>query len=105
MKKPGFGKTLKEVLISEGLATLYESNYNNNLPEYAKVKYSKKCAELAKSNYDKNINYVEWFTGGSKQKGIPQWFGYTYAYDLMKDYCKKSGKTPAQLVNEKVKIT
>ncbi|MCK9641567.1 MAG: DUF2268 domain-containing protein [Prolixibacteraceae bacterium] len=103
MRNNVFGKTLKEILISEGLATLFETQRAGDLPDYAKVKYSKKCAELARAEFDNpEFSYADWFTGGNKQKGIPRWFGYTYAYDLMKNYCKKSGMTPAQLVDKRL---
>jgi len=84
-RKPGFGKTLKEVLITEGLATLFEEEITGKTPIYAKVKYDEKCVELANKEFDNSkFNYYDWFVGGDKEKGISRWFGYSYGYQLAK---------------------
>ena len=97
-RKPGFGNTLAEVLITEGLATLFEEETTGKTPIYAKVKYNKKCEELAKKemNNDK-FNYDDWFVSGNKD--IPKWFGYTYGYLCTKELSKNINKTSSQLVN------
>jgi len=102
-RKPGFGKTLAEVMITEGLATLFEEESTNRTPIYAKVKYSSKSLELFKKemNNDK-YSYFDWFIGGHKD--VPKWFGYTYGYLLAKNLSKKSGKKSSELVDQTIVV-
>lgn len=85
MRKEGFGNNLGEVLITEGLATLFEEKITGITPIYAKVKYSRKVEELAVKEFkNPNFSYNDWFISGNKDRGIPKWFGYSYGYKLVK---------------------
>lgn len=76
--KPGYGNTLLDAIISEGLAIVFaEENWNSFEAPWGKYKQEeiKKYLEfLNKRNkdQDKNYNHTEWFFG----KGKPKWLGY-----------------------------
>ena len=101
-RKPGYGKTLGEAMVSEGLAALFEAEINGKPPIYATVKIKAKEIENAKNilNSEK-YSQGEWFFG---DKNIQRWFGYTYGYRLCKSYSKKTGRTAAELVSVKAKL-
>jgi uncharacterized protein YjaZ len=101
-RKPGYGKTLGEAMISEGLASLYEEEYSGETPMYAKVQLSED--QIAKANkiiHSKNYDHTRWFFGN---KDIDRWFGYTYGYNLAKTYSDKTGKKAFELVHTNSKL-
>jgi uncharacterized protein YjaZ len=96
-RNPGYGETLGEAMISEGLACLYEEEHGGLAPIYAKVDISQKEIESA----DKELNstkysHAEWFFGTGK---IKRWFGYTYGYELCKRYSLNTGLSSADLLH------
>lgn len=101
-RRPGYGKTLGEVMISEGLAALYEEEMTGVKPIYVSVKYDKKCIQLALKELDNVFNYYGWFTVGNND--VPRWFGYSFGYKKVKQLSEKMHKTPSQLVNMAFKI-
>ena len=95
-RDPGYGKTLGEAMISEGLASLFEEEYSGEAPIYTRIKIKPseiKAADMLLST--KAYDHAEWFFGS---KDIQRWFGYTYGYQLCKAYSKKVGKNAAELV-------
>ncbi len=101
-RDPGYGETLGEAMISEGLATLFEEEYSGKAPLYGQVKIKPSEIALAeKSLADKNYTHSDWFFGAGK---IQRWFAYTYGYRLAKAYSEKSGKSAAGLVNTPAKL-
>ncbi len=101
-RKPGYGQTLGEAMISEGLATLFEEEYSGEPPIYAQVKIKDDEIEEARKNLDnKQYNHSEWFFGA---KGIQRWFAYTYGYQLSKAYSERTGKSAAELVHTSAKL-
>ena len=95
-RRPGYGTTLGQALVSEGLACLYEEEYSGKVPIYAEVNLSPEQITRAQTLFDsKAYSHAEWFFGA---EGIERWFGYTYGYQLAKNYSKKVGKTAAELV-------
>lgn len=101
-RDPGYGKTLGEAIISEGLATLFEEEYSGKIPLYGQVKIKPNEIALAeKSLADKNYAHSDWFFGAGK---VQRWFAYTYGYRLAKAYSEKSGKSAAELVNVTAKL-
>ena len=76
--KPGYGSSLLDAIISEGLAIVFaEENWDLFKAPWAKYEQGeiKKYFEfLNKRNkdQDKNYNHAEWFFG----KGKPNWLGY-----------------------------
>ncbi len=96
-RDPGYGETLGEAMISEGLACLYEEEHSGKPPIYATVQLSNEEVEEAMKKLDsKDYDHSKWFFGSSD---IARWFGYTYGYNICKDYAAKIGKSAAQLVN------
>ncbi|MEK7602964.1 MAG: DUF2268 domain-containing putative Zn-dependent protease [Patescibacteria group bacterium] len=98
----GFGSTLGEAIVSEGLACLLEEEICGETPIYSKVKISKKNvtqvqAEMNKEQYDRS----KWFFGS--QKDIPRWFGYTYGYEICKKYANLNNTSASKMVSLKAR--
>lgn len=100
---PGYGETLLEALITEGLADHFDMEINNiSNPEPWDVALNdQQIAEVEvkawKEFGSKNYNHNEWFFG-SKERDIPRWTGYTLGFKLVEDYLKKNpDKKPSQL--------
>jgi len=96
-RNPGYGETLGEAMISEGIACLYEEQHSGKTPLYAKVRLKgSQIAEAKKIINSKNYNHSDWFFGS---KDIVRWFGYSYGYKLCKDYSAKTNKKASELVD------
>ena len=105
-KGPGYGGTLLEALISEGLARDFERRLRGGkLPPYHLTLTEKEserlfdlvAQELSSSNYD----HKTWFFGGSENISlIPRHAGYSLGLILVEKYCKKTGLNSAELWNK-----
>ncbi len=102
-RDPGYGETLFEALITEGLADHFDMEVNNidNPEPWDTALSDKQLVEIkakAQKEFDnKNYNHNEWFFG-SKEKNIPRWAGYTLGFKLVEDYLKRNPhKKPSQL--------
>lgn len=96
-RDPGYGKTLGEAMISEGMACLYEEQHSGSVPIYAKVNLNDDQIAKAKKLIDsKDYSHSEWFFGS---KNIDKWFGYSYGYSICKEYSVKTGKKASELVH------
>ena len=96
-RKPGYGKTLGEAMISEGLATLYEEEHSGKVPIYAQVKIKQSDIDLANKELSNDkYDHQEWFFGSTK---TPRWFSYSYGYKLAKEYSQKTNKKASELVH------
>lgn len=101
-RKPGYGTTLGEAMISEGLATLFEEEVSGKPPIYSQVNITDNEIEKAIRYINKKTyNHAEWFFGTKK---IQRWFGYTYGYQLCKAYSAESGKKASDLVHVDAKL-
>lgn len=98
---PGYGKTLGEALISEGLACMFESELpGGKLPFYAQALSSDELravrklanAELNNSAYD----HARWFYGSVAEE-LPRHAGYSLGYTLVLDYIEAKGGNAAKL--------
>ncbi|KAF1051938.1 MAG: hypothetical protein GAK43_02173 [Stenotrophomonas maltophilia] len=84
MAGPGYGLTLGEALVSEGLAGQFVSRLFDSAPEpweralsQAELKrYLPSAAQLQSSDYD----HASWFFGSTSR--YPRWLGYTLGYQL-----------------------
>lgn len=86
-RNPGYGVTLGEAMISEGMACLYEEEHRGTPPLYATAKISSNDIREAKKLITSDTyDHAEWFFG---TKDIPRWFGYTYGHQLCKQYAQK----------------
>lgn len=96
-RNPGYGETLGEAMISEGLACLYEEEHGGHAPIYAKVEISQEEIELADKELNSTkYNHADWFFGTGK---IARWFGYTRGYELCKRYSEEKGLSSVDLLH------
>ncbi|MBI2011249.1 hypothetical protein HYS91_00625 [Candidatus Daviesbacteria bacterium] len=100
-QNPGYGKTLLEALVSEGLADHFEMEYLDGEPEKWDLalteKQLQKFSELAKKEFTKEYDHNEWFFGMG-DRNIPKWTGYTLGFNIVKKYLEKyPEKKPSQL--------
>ncbi len=98
----GYGKTLLEAMVSEGLADHFDIELNGYAPnpwsvaltdEEINTFFEKASLEFRKESYD----HAAWFFG-SEERGIPRWAGYSLGFELVGNYMKKTGKSAADLV-------
>lgn len=98
----GYGDTLGEALVTEGLAQLFEEFlYPNRKVIYAHYLTPKEVSQAWKKAQpllkSKQYNHGDWFFGKDELK---RWTGYSLGYDIVQQYIKKhSTENPATLVN------
>lgn len=100
----GYGKTLLNSLISEGLATYFEREMTGTVRPWATALTQKEIhfwmnkaqKEFVSVNYD----HRAWFFG-SKEKKIPRWTGYSLGYKVVGDYLTKHPKMTAAKLHAK----
>ena len=97
---PGYGKTLGEALVTEGLAAHFEEEIAGGQPSHFYVQFSAKelgrLYKLAKSELtSESYKYNDWFFGNKARK-IPSHAGYGLGYHLTSQAITK--KRPSQLV-------
>ena len=98
-QKLGWTKNLANDLVAEGLACLFEEEQIGKAPIYSLVKISEdNVANAQKHFFSKNYNRSDWFFGSEKLK-LPRWFGYTYGYQLCKEYSRRTGQKAHELVD------
>lgn len=100
---PGYGKTLLEALVSEGLADHFAIEllgvpvppWSDALPRTETAHY----LELAQTEFDSvKYGHPRWFFGAGP--GLPRWTGYTLGFRLVETYqAAHGGASAAQLVN------
>lgn len=101
-QKIGYGETLLEALVSEGLADHFDIEVNNQPAQlWDKVLTSdqeKKLLRWAKKEFNsKNYSHQDWFFGCPKRK-IPHWTGYTLGFKLVGEYLTKHPQTKTSLL-------
>jgi hypothetical protein len=84
---PGFGTTLLQMTITEGLASMFEEAASPgppNPPGHA-LNPSQECTlwKRAQPLLDHEGLYQQWMFGG---EGIPRWTAYTIGYDIVSSY-------------------
>lgn len=91
----GYGETLLEAMISEGLADHFamEVTKKKYLQPWDKAlsrKQIKSFMKKAKKEFhNKNYSHKEWFFG-SKNRGIPKWTAYALGFYLINNYLKNN---------------
>jgi Predicted Zn-dependent protease (DUF2268) len=102
IRGPGYGRTLLEGLVSEGMADHFSIEllgvpvppWSRALSESAIAHYM----ELARQQFDAPLDYNRWFVGEGGT--LPNWTGYTLGFRLVEDYkARHPGSTAASLVN------
>lgn len=86
---PGYGTTLLDSLVSEGLATLHETEYMGREPVYARaVRDLDALWHEVEPLLDRTDLHAQYFFGAP---GVPQWAGYSLGYELARRYCANRG--------------
>lgn len=99
-EKIGYGKTLLEALISEGLADCFDEEVTKGKPQaWSKAldeAQVKRFLKLAEKEFDnKKYDHMKWFFGSGK---FPNWTGYSLGYFLVKKYLEKyPNKKPSNI--------
>ncbi len=102
MKAVGYGGTLFEVMVSEGLADHFELQVTNRKSQvWDSILSAKQFGimkkKAMKERNNKKYNHAEWFFGSNDRK-IPKWAGYTIGFNLVGDFLKNNpDKKPSQL--------
>jgi uncharacterized protein YjaZ len=104
----GYGKTLFEAVISEGLAEHFDIEVNKTTPTpWAVAVRGEELAGLiarAKLDFEKeDYDHAAWFFG-SEPYGIPRWAGYSIGYHLVGEYILRTDKKPHELVGAPAKL-
>jgi uncharacterized protein YjaZ len=102
-RDPGYGSTLLEALVTEGLAQCFEWPFRDGQPPiYARALEPAQVDAilgLARAEFNApRYDHRAWFITGDAQKGIPRWAGYTLGYTMVKRFLEITAQTPAQAV-------
>ncbi len=102
-KGPGYGATLGEVLVSEGLAGHFVRQLYRSEPEPWECAVPTDgltdIAELAAANWASlRYDHAEWFFGRGE---LPRWAGYTLGYALVDAFLEKHRDTTAAVLADK----
>ncbi|GGO27498.1 DUF2268 domain-containing putative Zn-dependent protease [Deinococcus humi] len=98
---PGYGQTLLEVLVSEGLAQMNElDERGGQLPPYAQADvdlealWTRALPLLDRSDH----RFEAWFYG-SEADGLTRWSGYSLGYELVRRHLARVGGNAARHVH------
>lgn len=97
---PGYGSTLLEALVSEGLAQHFEAEERGEPPPYAhpatdlNALWMRAQVELDSFTY----SHPAWFYG-SEAAGLPRWAGYALGYELVRRFLSRQGGDPVTHVD------
>ena len=100
--RPGYGATLGEALISEGLACVFETGFRGGIPPFwaraldaVGLREAEALARprLAEREYD----HRDWFLG-APERGLPRHIGYSLGFAMVARHVRRTGRTAAQLV-------
>jgi hypothetical protein len=81
----GYGRTLGEAIISEGVASFYEQTKSGWTPPWTQAKLTDEIWAKIKSSWKNDpYNHSDWFFNGPDG----QWIGYTAGYLLAQRYYK-----------------
>lgn len=98
---PGYGATLAEALVSEGLACHFETELRDgNAPFYGLALdlegFQQMWAKAKPQLKDKSYDHGAWFFGGAAS-GFPPFAGYTLGMEIADHYIRTHGKPASQL--------
>lgn len=102
MKVVGYGETLWEALVTEGLTAHFDIQINGGAPKpwdsALSLEKMEQLLNKAKEEFNsENYNHSDWFFG-RVERGIPRWAGYSLAYYVVGKYLKEHPETtPAKL--------
>jgi len=95
---PGYGRTMLECLVSEGLAVAYEAAWQGAEPPYAHPGGDlQRFWEQAQPLLDRtDYNHARWFYGNGD---LPQWTGYALGYELVQRFVAAENMTVRESTN------
>ena len=89
MSGPGYGSTLLETLVSEGLALHFEAEARGTPPLYARIDADLQALwEQAQPELHAPHDHSLWFFGTAHR---PRWAGYALGYELVLRYLQQQG--------------
>ncbi len=101
-RTPGYGSTLLEAMVSEGLADQFALQVlGGTTPPWTSALSTEDVASVhqraaSAMNVD-GYDHAEWFFGSGS---IPRWAGYTLGFNIVRRYLESNpGSTPAGLVD------
>ncbi len=102
----GYGHTLPEALVSEGLADHFDIEINGGDPKLWSIAIQGNELEIlfqkAKQEFNNpEYNHSAWFYGSAE---TPRWAGYSLGFQIVSEYIKKSGKNASELVSEPASV-
>lgn len=90
---PGYGRTLAEAIISEGLAGRFVEHVLGTPPElWEKAVDPEKLMQYMPDDdvlWSTNYDHPEWFFG---TKALPRWLGYTMGYEVVGTWLRQAGR-------------
>ena len=93
---PGCDGSLGQMLVSEGMAQLFEEEVLGDAPFFSRVSITDEEIAAARAVlYEPEFNQTKWFFGAD---GIALHFGYTYGYRICKAYADITGKRASELI-------
>jgi len=101
-RDPGYGETLWETLVTEGLACVYGEQITGSRPIYVANKDNPLELLDALKLDDSNYNHFEIFITGNKH--LPRWFGYFAGYEIAKFLLENKNIDSIEAVNKKFKL-
>ena len=94
---PGCGTSLRERIVSEGLAMLFEEQMLGQASEFAHQDICDDDIALAVADLNEDpADDGRWFFHAG---GVPLWFGYTLGYRWARDYAAAQGIQASDLVH------
>lgn len=96
---PGYGRTLFEVIVSEGLADHFSIEVTGRAPPPWTVALSPeehaRMAQLARREYDSaGYEHRFWFFG-NEERQMPRWTGYSLGFELVGRYLERHPQASA----------
>jgi uncharacterized protein YjaZ len=97
---PGYGTTLFEALVTEGLADCFQMEISGENQPIWTTALNKEELEImtikAKKEYWLPYNHSSWFFGSNEAK-IPRWTGYSLGYSIVKNYLEKTAQKASKI--------
>lgn len=98
----GYGETLAEAIVSEGLADHFDIEINGGNPKPWNVALTAEILKEIKQKaeqvyYSTKYDHAKWFFGKGE---IPRWAGYTIGFSVVGDYLQKTGLKASDLISE-----
>ena len=99
-RDPGYGTTLREAFVTEGLAQSFEMAFRDGeTPFYAAPLEGDQMTQMlerARLEFGQaGYNHNAWFFGDAGLS-IPRWTGYKLGFQLVSDYLNRTQQTAAQ---------